>query len=446
MENLETPKFKHPLDYLKIVFRRKWLIIVPAYIGLVGGIVACFLLPPKYEAYTMIMVEEEKIINPLIRGLAVSSSAVQRMQSIKEQLLGWNSLVELTRKLNLAKNVNSQMGFENLVLGLRRNINVQMRGPTAQLHSAPTLIRISYFSPDPREAQVMTQTLSDNLVDENMRSQTKETDVAIDFIKEQLDVYKRKIKEAEISNLEEQIKNLLVDSTEQHPLVKELRQKLAAAQKELESGDFKVPTAFISKDNPAYQALQSELDKVINKESAGTGASVAYAANANEASGDPNASIYKLMLMDKFDSVLARDKNVNEQIYNMLLQKLETAKITQRLEVSKQGTRYTVIDPARLPLRPAKPNKLMVIFMGLLVGATSGTGLVFGKEFLDQSFIDIDDAKDTLEFPVLGAISRITTQEEIDKEKHTKKRFATIAAVSSVALILFVMLYAFFKR
>lgn len=446
MENLETTKFKHPMDYLKIIFRRKWLIIVPAYIGLVGGIVACLLLPPKYGAYTTIMVEEEKIINPLIQGLAVSSSAVQRMQSIKEQLLGWNSLMELIRKVNLAKNVNSQAGFENLISGLRRNININMSGPTMKLSSAPTLIRISYFSPDPRQAQLITQVLSDNLVDENMRFQTKQTDVAINFIKEQLGVYKRKIKEAEISNLEEQLKTLLVDSTEQHPLVKELRQKLTAAQKELESGDFKVPTAPISKDNPAYQALQSELDKVINKAADSTGASVAYAANTNEASGDPNTSIYKLMLMDKFDSVLARDMNVNDKIYNMLLQKLETAKITQRLEASKQGTRYTVIDPARLPLKPAKPNKLMVIFMGLLVGTVSGTGLVFGKEFLDQSFIDIDEAKDTLEFPVLGAISRITTQEEIDKEKHTKKRFATIAAVSSVVLILFVMLHSFFKR
>lgn len=446
MENQEFTKVRHPMEYLKIIFRRKWLIIVPAYIGLVGGIVTCLLLPPEYEAYTTIMVEEEKIINPLIQGLAVSSSAVQRMQSIKEQLLGWNSLTELIRKLNLAKNVNSQAGFENLILGLRRNIDIQMSGSTMKLSSAPTLIRISYFSPDPRQAQLITQALSDNLVDENMRFQTKQTDVAINFIKEQLEVYKRKIKEAEISNLEEQIKTLLVDSTEQHPLVKELRQKLTAAQKELESGDFKVPTAPISKDNPAYQALQSELDKVINKAADNTGASVAYAANTNEASGDPNTSIYKLMLMDKFDSVLARDMNVNDKIYNMLLQKLETAKITQRLEASKQGTRYTVIDPARLPLKPAKPNKLMVIFMGLLAGTVSGTGLVFGKEFMDQSFIDIDEAKDILEFPVLGAISRITTQEEIDKEKHTKKRFATIAAVSSVVLILFVMLYSFFKR
>ena len=46
---------------------------------------------------------------------------------------------------------------------------------------------------------------------------------------------------------------------------------------------------------------------------------------------------------------MARDANVNETIYNTLLQRLETAKITQRLQSSQEGTKYTIIDP---PARP----------------------------------------------------------------------------------------------
>lgn len=97
MENKEFAKFKNPMDYVKIIFRRKWFFIAPVFIGFVFSIVACFLLTPTYESNTLILVEEEKIINPLIQGLAVSTSAAQRMQSLREQLLGWNSLVELTK-------------------------------------------------------------------------------------------------------------------------------------------------------------------------------------------------------------------------------------------------------------------------------------------------------------------------------------------------------------
>jgi uncharacterized protein involved in exopolysaccharide biosynthesis len=436
MKNQETTKYQNPMEYLKIFFRRKWLFITPVFIGFVLSIVACFLLPPTYESNTLILVEEEKIINPLIQGLAVSTTAVQRMQNIREQVLGWNSLVGLTKELNLARDVQNQLQFENLIMGLRNNIGVQMRGAN--------IIKISYFGKEPQETQLITQTLADNLVDENMRTQTKEADLAINFIKEQLEVYKRKIKETEVADLEEQLKKLLVDSTEQHPLVKELRQKIAIVRKELESGEYKVAVSTMSKDSPAYQALQQELDKVINKDTSSLG-TMAYASNGAE-TGDPNASIYKLMLMDKLEVAQARDKNVNEQIYNMLLQKLETAKITQRLEASKQGTRYTVLDPPRLPLRPAKPNKLMVIFVGLFLGCGAGTGLVFGKEFMDHSFLDIEDAKDNLELPVLGAISRLTTQEEIDKEKYKTKKLVTIVLVSSAVLIFIVMLFSFFRR
>jgi capsular polysaccharide biosynthesis protein len=358
------------------------------------------------------------------------------MRTLKEQILSWNSLVKLTQKLNLAKDVGNQLQFEELIARLRKDILVSMRGPN--------LVRLSYYGKNPEQTQLVTKTLTEIFIDENMRSQTKETDVAIDFIKDQLLVYKRKIKESEIASMEEQLKNLLVDSTEQHPMVKELRQKIVSARKELDSGNYKVTGNEQPITSPTYVALKQEIDKIINQE-APTSGSMAYAANS-DTTQDPNAAIYKVLLMDKVDSVLARDMRVNENIYNMLLQKLETAKITQRLEASKEGTRYTIIDPPRLPLRPSKPNKILVIFLGIFMGSFSGTGLVLGKEFMDHSFLDIEDAKQNLELPVLGAISRLTTQEEIDKEKQRKQKLISVSVISSVVLIITVMLISFFKR
>ena len=75
------------------------------------------------------------------------------------------------------------------------------------------------------------------------------------------------------------------------------------------------------------------------------------------------------------------------------------------------------------------------MFIGFLAGIASGTGLVFGREFMDQSIIDIEDGKRSLELPVLGAIPRITTQEEIRKEKNKTAIIITIALISAAALI-----------
>ncbi|MFC1709549.1 GNVR domain-containing protein [Candidatus Omnitrophota bacterium] len=423
----EFTKYRSPLEYVRVIFRRKWCFITPIFLGLVFSIVACFMLPPTYESGTVILVEEEKIINPLIQGLAVSTSVAQRMRTIKEQILSWRSLVELTKKLELAKDVKNQLQYEGLIKSLRDNIVVSLRGSN--------LIKLSYFGGDPERTHLIAKTLTDIFVEENMRSQTKETDVAIDFINEQLQVYKKKIKQTEIAAMEEQLEGLLIDSTEEHPIVKELRGKMDVANAELESGEFQVESDAQAIAGPLVETIKKELDKAISGGNQKSSSSLAYAFEGDEKNDDPNKALYKLYLMDKLDDVSARDMNVNSNIYNMLLQKLEQAKITQRLEASKEGTRYTILDPPRLPLKPVKPNKMMVMVMGLFLGGVSGTGLVFAREFTDESFLDIEDAKQNLDLPILGAISRLTTQEEIDKEKFYKFRNITIVLILSVVLI-----------
>src|SRR5512135_3020761 len=98
-----------PLRYLKVFFRRKWLFAVPAVVGLIAGIIIGAVLPKVYESSSVVMVEEEKTLNPLISGLAVSNDVVGRMRTIREQILGWNSLVQLVDRLKLAKDVKSQL-------------------------------------------------------------------------------------------------------------------------------------------------------------------------------------------------------------------------------------------------------------------------------------------------------------------------------------------------
>ncbi len=432
MDSPVVSKYKNPADYFKILFRRKQLIIIPTYIGLVLGIMACLILPPTWQSSTIIMVEEEKIINPLIQNLAVSTSVSQRMASVREVLLGWNSLVDLSRKLGLDKKIKNQQGFEDLIYDLKKNIQVQMR--------PPNIIILSYFGQTPEETQQVAKTMTDILIERNMKSQTKETDVAITFIKEQLDIYKRKIKESEIAQIDGELKKLLVDSTEEHPLVKELRGKLDIATKELNSGEYEVKNSDVPVNSATKKALEAELDKVLKQQE-----QPSMGAPGSSEPQDANASIYKLMLMDKVDSSRASDISVNQSIYNMLLQRLETAKITQRLETSREGTRYTVLDPARLPLKPVKPNKAIVLLMGLFLGLGAGLGLVFMREFMDQSILDVEDAKQNLSGPVLGAIPRITTAEEIARERSAAMTMTIISSIVGVVLVVAALLISLLR-
>lgn len=405
MESEEFSKYKTPMDYLKVFFRRKWFFLTPAVICAVSGIVMALVLPPLYQSSTTILVEEEKIINPLIQNLAVSTSTAQRLEGIKEVLLGWNNLAELIKKLNLDKNLNDQAAFERLIADFKESVEVQMK--------RGNIIQITFTGNDPEQTQRITQALTNSLIERNKQSQTKETDVAIKFIQEQLTIYKRKIKESEIADIQDQLKDILSDSTEQHPMVRELRQKLAIATRELETGAYSVtPSSDQSPASAAREALRQQIDTIISKET--------HSSFTPRSAGDQrpdHEALYKILLMDKAGSSVARDMNVNTQIYNMLLQRLETAKITMRLEASKEGTHYTIIEPPRIPLKPSRPNRILIMLMGLGGGICAGAALVLSREFLDNSLLDIEDAKARLALPVLGAISRITTQEEIRGER-----------------------------
>src|SRR5579864_7791320 len=109
--------FSQPLHgYLRMFFRRKWTLIIAAFIGLILGICFSIMLPKIYKSNTTILVQEGKSDNPLFSNIAIASTMSQRAQEIRETILGWDSLVKLVKRLKLDQNVKTPLEFEKLIL------------------------------------------------------------------------------------------------------------------------------------------------------------------------------------------------------------------------------------------------------------------------------------------------------------------------------------------
>ncbi len=431
MHTDHTDTEKKPLDYLKIIFRRKWLLIIPIVLGLVGGLITGNLLPKLYRASTLILVEEGRIKNPLVKDFTSSTSTAQRLTVLREQILGWDRINQLINTLNLAKNVKTQEQFEKLVLKLRRSIVVLLNNNS--------LVSIFYEGKDPAESQKIVQTITDIFIAENLRQQTQETENAINFIDDQLVLYQRKLKQGEVARMRDQLKALLVDSTDKHPMVIDLRKKIASAEVELEKGIYNIDPSYIAGSDKELASLQGELKEIKNDIETSKAEPAEGGANRAKFSSASNEKLYKLLMLQRAGKSASQDKIVDEKLYNLLLERLETARITQSLEASKEGTRYTILDPARLPLRPVKPNKVLVLFMGLFIGACVGMGLVFSAELFDNSFLGLDEAKVFLGLPILGGISKIITHNDLKAQTLRRTKITSISVAGGVILLVIII-------
>ena len=104
---------------------------------------------------------------------------------------------------------------------------------------------------------------------------------------------------------------------------------------------------------------------------------------------------------------LTRDYQNTKETYQQLLRKSEEAQQAENLERRQKGEQFKVIDPARIPEKPFRPNIPRILFFGLLLGMCSGFGMAFFREQMDRSFRDADDLEATLGFKVLANIPKI---------------------------------------
>lgn len=98
--------------------------------------------------------------------------------------------------------------------------------------------------------------------------------------------------------------------------------------------------------------------------------------------------------------------NLNDT-YQTLLKKNTEAQQAENLERRQKGEQFRIIDPARIPEKPFKPDVFKVALIGLVLGLGSGLGLVFLREQLDHSFRDAEDVETVLGLKVLANIPKI---------------------------------------
>ena len=110
--------------------------------------------------------------------------------------------------------------------------------------------------------------------------------------------------------------------------------------------------------------------------------------------------------------LLTRDYDLLKTNYQSLMDKKIQAQMAENLERKQQGEQFKILDPARLPEKPIKPDRDKILLIGAFIGLAMGLGLAWFRESVDQSFHTVSEVEDYLEIPVLAMIPNLREEEK----------------------------------
>jgi polysaccharide chain length determinant protein (PEP-CTERM system associated) len=109
---------------------------------------------------------------------------------------------------------------------------------------------------------------------------------------------------------------------------------------------------------------------------------------------------------------LTRDYDLLKGQFQSLMDKKYQAQMAENLERKQQSEQFMVLDPARLPGRPFKPNLISILTMGALFGLAAGLGLTWFRESMDRSFHEVSEVESYLKLPVMATILNLNEEEK----------------------------------
>lgn len=120
-------------------------------------------------------------------------------------------------------------------------------------------------------------------------------------------------------------------------------------------------------------------------------------------------------------ATLLRDYESTRKNYAGLLDKKLNAKISENLEKKQKGEQFRILDPANLPEKPFKPDRLKIGLAGLVLGLGGGIALAFVREQLDSAIRKPEEVERIISVPVLVSIPDFAEEMRIPEREVKSK-------------------------
>ncbi len=130
-----------------------------------------------------------------------------------------------------------------------------------------------------------------------------------------------------------------------------------------------------------------------------------------------------------------RDYEISRGFYQSLLEKKMSADVSTDLEKRQKSERFAILDPARVPEKPFKPNRPAIATLGFLFALALGVGLALLTEIRDPS-VKKEEEVTSFGLRVLARIPPVVTADELLARRRRALRNWALSAAATVTALL----------
>jgi polysaccharide chain length determinant protein (PEP-CTERM system associated) len=154
------------------------------------ALAAIMVQPAKYEASARIFANTDSILKPLMTGLTVQPNEDLRIVMLSRLLISRPNVEKLVQKVGLDAHARSAEEREQIVDSVLKTIEIKAAG-------RDNLYTLTFRDVDPARAKQAVDVLATMFIESSKGGKVEDTNAAKRFIDEQIEVYEKKLQEAE---------------------------------------------------------------------------------------------------------------------------------------------------------------------------------------------------------------------------------------------------------
>lgn len=181
-----------PEDYLAMLKRRWWIVLLPLLVLPVVAYAFSYLIPPRYLSQTLVIIEGQKVPDNIVKPV-VSEDLDSRLASMKEQILSRSHLQPIIERYNLYG--NHHLDMDDRIDMVRKDIEIRpIHSEVDRAGGLPGFF-ILFKADDAHTAQLVCSDITSLFLNENSRLREQSAEGTTDFLRGQLDDAKRSLDE-----------------------------------------------------------------------------------------------------------------------------------------------------------------------------------------------------------------------------------------------------------